>query len=111
MRLAILAIMAAIPAIPAIAQDLPRGLGHPNDGSHWYDRACCDDRDCEQLEPGAVTRTATGLVILYRSSRGHVAKGFLRWGATGIRPAQDGKEHGCSYSDGRVPCIYLPPET
>lgn len=95
----------------ALAQDLPRGLGHPQDGSHWYDRACCDDRDCEQIEPGAITRTDAGLVILYRSSRGHVARGFIRWGATGIRPSQDGKEHGCSYPDGRVPCAYLPPET
>ena len=94
-----------------LADDLPRGLGHPTDGSHWYTRDCCDQRDCEQLEPGAITRTENGLVIRYRSARGHVAEGFLQWGATGIRASQDGHEHGCSYSSGRVPCVYIPPET
>lgn len=95
----------------AVAQDIPRGLGHPNDGSHWYDRTCCDDRDCEQLEPGAITRTPTGVKIMYRSSRGHIARGFLPWGAPGIKSSQDGHEHGCSYESGLTPCVYLPPET
>lgn len=89
---------------------VPRGLGHPNDGSHWYDNACCNMMDCEQVEEGAITRSATGYVIRYRTSRGFVASGFLRFGDKGIRHSRDGFEHGCATTQ-RVLCIYLPPET
>ncbi len=95
---------------PALADDLPRGLGHPTDGSHWYDRTCCDQRDCEEVEPGAITRTDAGLMVKYRSSRGHVAEGLLFWSGTGIKPSRDGKEHACSYNNGKVICAYIPAE-
>jgi hypothetical protein len=97
----------ALLAVPALAGDLPRGLGHPAGAQHFYDNNCCSKRDCEPVEPGAIRQTTDGYVIRYLTSRGHVAEGFLRFGATGIRVSRDAKEHACSPQD-KVICIYLP---
>lgn len=109
MRLVLAAVLCLTP-LPAMADELPRGLGHPKDGSHWYDRQCCDNRDCEEVEAGAIVRMPNGIKIKFRSSRGHVAEGFIPWGASGLRASQDGREHVCSYNNGATPCAYLPAE-
>jgi hypothetical protein len=92
---------------PALAQDIPRGLGHPPGAEHWYDRQCCHDRDCEPVEPGAIRETKKGYVIRYMTSRGYVAEGFLPKNSSGVRQSQDGREHACAPQTKPV-CIYLP---
>ena len=91
----------------ASAQELPRGLGHPSGTDHFYDNACCSTRDCEPVEPGAIRQTPEGYAIRYMTSRGHVAEGFLPYGASGIRPSRDAQEHACAPFD-KVICIYIP---
>ncbi len=91
----------------ARADDLPRGLGHPPGKDHWYDNACCSKRDCEPVEPGAIRHLPDGYMVKYRTSRGHVAEGFIPKNATGVRVSKDAQEHACAPSD-KVVCIYLP---
>lgn len=95
-------------ASPALADGIPRGLGHPVDGAHWYDRSCCDMRDCEPVEAGAIMPEPGGFRVRYLTSNGIIAEGFLRFGATGIRFSRDGMEHACAIG-ARALCIYLPP--
>jgi len=106
----LLAALIALPflSFPTEAQEaIPRGLGHPPGAPHWYDRGCCDLRDCEPVEPGAIRQTDKGYYVRYLTSRGFVAEGFLPYGHTGIRPSRDGQEHACSTTQ-RILCIYLP---
>lgn len=92
----------------ANSQDnIPRGLGHPAGGTHWYDGGCCSMQDCEPVEPGAIRQTEQGYYVRYLTSRGFVAEGFLPYGHTGIRPSRDHQEHACSTAV-RVLCIYIP---
>jgi hypothetical protein len=35
----------------------------PAQAHSWYDGACCSERDCFELKPGAVTITRTGYMI------------------------------------------------
>lgn len=108
MRMAV-AIVAIMAVSPALADGIPRGLGHPaTDGAHWYDRSCCDTRDCEPVEAGAIMPEAGGFRVRYLTSDGVVAEGFLPFSSTGIRPSRDGLEHACAIG-ARVMCIYLPP--
>lgn len=86
---------------------IPRGLGHTGHGAHWYDNSCCHNRDCEPVEPGAITMTKDGYRVRYLTSRGHIAEGFLPFGASGIRQSQDAQEHACAPFD-KVICIYIP---
>ena len=107
---AILAIL-AIMATPALDDGIPRGLGHPQAGeTHFYDMSCCNQTDCEPVEPGALIRTPEGLRIRYMTSGGVLAEGFLPWGSTGIRPSKDGREHACAIGS-RAACAYFPPES
>lgn len=94
-------------ATAAQAQYIPRGLGHPSGSSHFYDNSCCSKRDCEPVEPGAIRQTATGYYVRYMTSRGHLAEGFLPYGASGIKPSRDAQEHACAPMD-KVICIYIP---
>lgn len=91
----------------ANAQNIPRGLGHPNGAAHWYHTGCCDSRDCEPVEPGAIREVEGGYQVRYMTSRGFVAEGFLPYGHSGIRPSRDAQEHACSTVQ-RVLCIYIP---
>jgi len=102
--LAALALLTA----PAMAQDLPRGLGHPKgDEVHWYDGGCCSMADCEPVEPGAITAQSDGYHVRYLTSRGFVAQGVVPYNSSSIRPSRDAQEHACSTSQ-RILCIYLP---
>lgn len=74
--------------------------------AHWYDPGCCDMRDCEPVEPGAIVQTPEGYMVRYLTSRGFVADGFLPHGHSSIRQSRDAQEHACATSQ-RVLCIYI----
>lgn len=94
-------------ATPAMAQDaIPQGLGHPNGAAHWYETGCCDKRDCEPVEFGAIVETPEGYSVKYLTSRGFVAEGFLKHGNSGIRPSRDKDQHACATTQ-RILCIYI----
>ena len=98
----------ALMAIPAAAQGIPRGLGHPTaEQSHWYDGGCCDRRDCEPVETGAITAQPDGYHVEYLTSRGFIARGIVPYSSSAIRPSRDAQEHACSTAQ-RILCIYLP---
>ena len=98
--------MGIILATGAMPQDIPKGLGHPQGADHWYDTSCCSKRDCEPVEPGAIMWTPEGYQIRYRTSRGHIAEGFLKHDASGIKFSKDGQEHACA-PFAKVVCIYI----
>lgn len=89
------------------AEDLPRGLGHPDGAAHWYDSGCCDKRDCEPVEPGALRQIEGGYAVRYLTSRGFIAEGTVMQRTGGVRPSRDGREHACATSQ-RVLCVYVP---
>lgn len=87
---------------------IPRGLGHPKDGGvHWYDSGCCNRKDCEAVEPGAIVATRDGYQVRYLTSRGFVAEGFIPHGSSAIRPSRDAMEHACAPTAERIACIYI----
>lgn len=88
-------------------ENIPRGLGHSGHGSHWYDTGCCSMRDCEPVEPGAITMRSDGYHVRYLTSRGFIAEGIVPYGSSSIRPSKDHQEHACSTTQ-RILCIYLP---
>jgi hypothetical protein len=47
----------------ALALWLLAGVFSPVKAHSWYDGACCSERDCFELKPGAVTITRTGYNI------------------------------------------------
>lgn len=105
--LAVLALL--IMTAPVLAQErIPRGLGHPMDGDeHWYDRSCCDRRDCEPVEPGGVVLLENGDVrVRYWSSAGRLAERLFKKGEMGIRQSKDNRDHACEIM-GRPVCVYL----
>lgn len=89
------------------AEDLPRGLGHPAGADHWYDSGCCDKRDCEPVEPGALRKIDGGYAVRYLTSRGFIAEGTVMERTGGVRPSKDGREHACATSQ-RMLCVYVP---
>jgi len=94
--------------VSAIAEErIPRGLGHPGSGGHWYDTGCCSLSDCEPVESGAITMRADGYHVRYLTSRGFIAEGTVPYGSSSIRPSKDHREHACS-TTARILCIYLP---
>jgi hypothetical protein len=103
-------LMAVIIAAKAQAADLPRGLGHPTGANHWYDSSCCDKKDCEPVEPGAIKEVPGGYYVHYLSSRGIEVRGFIHRGSSGDRSSQDGMEHACAPTNMAI-CIYLPRTT
>lgn len=90
----------------ANAETIPRGLGHPDGAAHWYDTGCCDKRDCEPVETGAIEETANGYRVKYVSSRGFLVEGFLPHNSGGVRPSRDEMQHACATSQ-RLLCIYI----
>lgn len=88
-------------------ENLPRGLGHNNNPAHWYDAGCCNMKDCEPVEPGAIRETPQGYYVKYLTSRGFIAEGLVPYGSSSIRPSRDEREHACSIAQ-RVICIYIP---
>ncbi len=102
--------MAIILATGAHADPLPRGLGHPTGKDHWYDKSCCDKRDCEPVELGAIKEAPGGYVVHYLASSGKEVRGFIKRGSSGDRTSQDAQEHACAPTD-MVVCIYLPRTT
>lgn len=63
-------------ASDARPEQIPKGLGHPPGADHWYDFSCCDKRDCEPVEQGAIVVMPTGLSVRYLTSEGEIATGF-----------------------------------
>lgn len=86
---------------------IPRGLGHSSDAPHWYETGCCDRRDCEPVEAGAITATPEGYRVRYLTSRGFIVDDAIPYGSSSIRPSRDAREHACA-RPGRALCIYLP---
>jgi hypothetical protein len=95
------------PFFGALAQEpIPRGLGHPDGAAHWYQTGCCDKRDCEPVEFGAIIEMPDGYKIRYLTSRGFIAEGFLKHGDSGIRQSLDKDQHACATTQ-RILCIYI----
>ncbi len=68
----------------------------------WYPWSCCSDRDCRQLSPGELRKSATG----WLTPRGVVVPfDDSRIKAT---PREHPGVHLCERSDGSVICLYLP---
>lgn len=95
------------PVLARSQQDIPRGLGHPDGPTHWYDSGCCSMQDCEPLEPGAVTEISGGYFVQYRSSRGFLVRGFIAYDSPNLRPSRDAREHACATAQ-LLLCLYLP---
>lgn len=67
--LAAAALVAAFLMAAHAEERTPRGLGHPpGDDLHWYDNGCCNRRDCEPVEDGAIVRTENGYRVRYWAS-------------------------------------------
>lgn len=112
--LAVAALVAAFvvlaPILAHAQQNTPRGLGHPDGPTHWYDPGCCSMQDCEPVEPGAIQRQDEGYYVEYLSSRGFRVRGFIPLNSPAIHPSQDGREHACATAQ-LLLCIYLPLNT
>jgi hypothetical protein len=97
MKLAVIAFaVAGVLNTSAFAEDVPKGLGHPNGiaAPHWYDSACCNKRDCEPLPVAAVKMVAEGYHVRYRASLGLLVDVLVPWSEAKV--SQDGQNHGCS---------------
>ena len=108
--LAVAALVAAfliVAPLMARAQNVPRGLGHPDGPVHWYDTACCSMQDCEPVELGAIQRQDEGYYIEFLSARGFLVRGFVPLDSPAIHPSLDGREHVCATAQ-KILCIYLP---
>lgn len=77
----------------------------PVEAHSWYDTACCSDRDCEAIEPDAVTETKLGYKVDYFSRQGFEVHGWIE--RTQTRHSHDGRFHGCATST-RFLCLYVP---
>lgn len=104
---AVLCFIAMASAANAQEANIPKGLGHPNGGVHWYDTGCCSRKDCEPVEPGAIVLTPEGYQVRYLTSRGFIAQGFIPHGSSAIRQSRDGQEHACAITSERIACIYI----
>lgn len=92
-------------AIPALAEDIPKGLGHPKSfpAPHWYDANCCSQRDCEPLPFSAVKIVEEGYRVRYRGSLGFLVDVLVPWDKA--KPSKDSQHHGCATVD-RFLCFY-----
>lgn len=93
-------------AVGFAEENLPRGLGHIDGTIHWYDSGCCNQRDCEPVEAGAIRLTENGYVVRYLTSRGFVAEGVIPQDSSNVRQSRDKREHACA-NPSRVICIYI----
>jgi hypothetical protein len=95
----------ALFAQSCFADDIPKGLGHPNGitAPHWHDPACCNQKDCEPLPYSAVKMIDQGYHVRYRASLGLLVDVIVPWDKA--RPSQDGQNHGCA-SPVRFFCFY-----
>lgn len=64
----------------------------------WYDRWCCDERDCAPIAAEQVVVTPQG----YRVQDAIVAFGDAR-------VSMDRDYHVCRWPDGSIRCFYAPP--
>jgi hypothetical protein len=80
---------------------------HPGAGQpHWYDRSCCDMRDCEPVEEGAVTPLDNGdYFVRYHTSNGFIVERLFKRGSSGIKQSKDEKDHACAIGS-TVVCVY-----
>lgn len=102
MRLAfVTALLAVFVSGPARAHD-------------WYDPACCNNQDCQPVEPDRVTATATGWRVQIAPGD-HILSHtpidvVVPYGDKKIRDSQDGEFHVCigPYTN-TLFCLYVPP--
>jgi hypothetical protein len=85
--------------------------GHPMAGEpHWYDRDCCDMRDCEPLPSGGTVEDVPGkgLRVRYTSAiNGLEINGIIPYSR--IRPSRDGNIHPCQIPPMQsIRCLYMP---
>ena len=85
---------------------VPRGLGHPEEGHSFYSAKCCNMTDCEPVPEDAITPTASGWVVFFRSKRGHLVAGTVPNDSDKIYPTEDARQHVCS-SPYSIYCIYV----
>lgn len=77
----------------------------PAQSHGWYERACCDERDCEPLPLDAVTLTPQGYHVRYISMNGNAIDQVVP--RARVRPSHDGGYHGCAVAT-LVICLYVP---
>lgn len=76
-------------------------LSSPAHGHDWYDRDCCDTRDCHPIDAARVQIVQDGYLL--------DGKWLYTWGENGLRPSQDGGYSTCDpYPDVKPRCLYVP---
>lgn len=66
----------------------------------WYDKDCCDERDCRPATPEEVQVVPNGFTVRYKG----MVRNFSR---TEFRPSQDGRYHIC-VTPVIIRCLYVP---
>ena len=75
-------------------------------GHSWYDRDCCDEKDCRPSPLGEVTLVPGGYEFRLN---GTGKMYFYPIGDPHLRPSQDGRFHACPIHYQEIPrCIYTP---
>jgi hypothetical protein len=76
----------------------------------WYDRECCDARDCEAMPTGGTVEDVPGkgLRVRYKSAiNGYLIDGIIPYAK--IRPSRDGQIHPCQVPPLQsIRCLYMP---
>lgn len=76
----------------------------------WYDRDCCDDRDCRPAAPDEVQVNPTGYLVTVTID-GFTASKQFRKDESAVRMSQDGRYHVCVQRFGQsisFYCLYVP---
>lgn len=87
------------------------GLAAPAAGHSWYDRDCCDDRDCRPATPQEVKVTPEGFLVTV-TLFGKTESKFFPKNDPKVRMSQDGRFHVCVANYGTAVfswyCLYVP---
>lgn len=118
----ILAVFASLTAGVAAGAFVSLVLIEPAKAHEWYDYACCEDHDCNVIDPKELSFDASKRIWTWRSSRSG-ATHFIHADSRSpldsgfrIRASKDGQYHGCERDvagKGTPPkwvpyCLYLP---
>jgi hypothetical protein len=103
--LALAALFALFMTVNLAFADDPQGSGHADNQTHWYESACCNQRDCEPIPFEAVFETEDSYIVTYVSGRGFPVHAVVP--RAKARHSQDGRFHGCAMPT-RFLCLYVP---